>query len=114
MDSCPLPREAVVMAMATPAVALHFTDIDIPADMGKTEAAEEMTKALAEIGISTSANRVVIGPAPKDKWSRRSASVVGEIDETADKWVKALVDCGETPESDHHGGPAQHGRHQVP
>ena len=34
MDSCPLPREAVVMAMATPAVALHFTDIDIPADMG--------------------------------------------------------------------------------
>ena len=58
MDSCPLPREAVVMAMATPAVALHFTDIDIPADMGKPEAAEELTKALAEIGISTSANRV--------------------------------------------------------
>ena len=35
---------------------------------------------------------MAIGPAPKDKWSRRSASVVGEIDETADKWVKALVE----------------------
>ena len=92
MDPCPLPREAVVMAMATPAVAFYFTDLDIPADMGKPEAAEELTKALADIGISTSANRVVIGPAPKDKWSRRSASVVGETDETADKWVKALVE----------------------
>ena len=75
MDSCPLPREAVVMAMATPAVAFHFADLDIPADMGKQEAAEELTKALADIGISTSANRVAIGPAPRTQ--RQVVSPIG-------------------------------------
>ena len=53
---------------------------------------ETMVTHLAEVGITTTVENIVIGEEPKkESYNRRSVAMVAELGDDADKWLKMLV-----------------------